>query len=112
VWGATCQGDRQIKFITEVKKVRRLKYVLLFVKLQDKYSARNTDWGVGAIMNDNDVGTYFYTLRLDQIPDYQTYEDAWLQYQFVASTVSLSVLGRSIVSRDEISLTHFTVFSR
>lgn len=112
VWGTTCQGDRSVKFQVQVKKVRRLRYVLLFTRLQDKYSARNTDWGVGAIMSDNDLGTYFYTLRLDQIPDYQTYEDAWLQYQFVASTVGLTVLGRSIVSRDEISLTHCTVFSR
>lgn len=112
VWGTTCQGDRSIKFEVSVKKVRRLRYVLLFTRLQDKYSGRNTDWGVGAIMSDNDLGTYFYTLRLDQIPDYQSYEDAWLQYQFVASTVGLTVLGRSIVSRDEISLTHCTVFSR
>jgi len=112
VWGTTCEGDRSIKFEVQVKKVRRLRYVLLFTRLQDKYSGRNTDWGVGAIMSDNDQGTYFYKLRLDQIPDYQSYEDAWLQYQFVASTVGLTVLGRSIVSRDEISLTHCTVFSR
>jgi len=112
VWGTTCSGDRSIKFEVSVKKVRRLRYVLLFVRLQDKYSARNTDWGVGAIMNDNDQGIYFYTLRLDQIPDYQSYEDAWLQYQFVASTVGLTVLGRSIASRDEVSLTHCTVFNR
>jgi hypothetical protein len=112
VWGTTCQGDRSIKFEVQVKKVRGLRYVLLFVRLQDKYSARNTDWGVGAIMSDNDQGTYFYRLRLDQIPDYQSYEDAWLQYQFVASTVGLTVLGRSIASRDEVSITHCTVFSR
>lgn len=112
VWGTTCQGDRSIKFEVAVKKVRRLRYVLLFVRLQDKYSARNTDWGTGAIMSDNDLGTYFYTLRLNQIPDYQSYEDAWLQYQFVASTVGLTVLGRSIASRDEVSITHCTVFSR
>jgi len=112
VWGTTCEGDRSIKFEVQVKKVRRLRSVLLFTRLQDKYSGRNTDWGVGAIMSDNDQGTYFYKLRLDQIPDYQSYEDAWLQYQFVASTVGLTVLGRSIVSRDEISLTHCTVFSR
>ena len=112
VWGTTCQGDRSIKFEVAVKKVRRLRYVLLFTRLQDKYSGRNTDWSTGAIMSDNDLGTYFYTLRLDQIPDYQSYEDAWLQYQFVASTVALTVLGRSVTSRDEVSITHCTVFSR
>lgn len=105
VWGYNCDGARSIRFIASVAKVRRLKYVLLFVRLQDKYSARRTDWGAGAIMNDNDKGTYFYTLNVDQIAGYETFENAWLQYQFVASTVGLTVLGRSVVSRNEVSLT-------
>ena len=105
VWGYNCDGARSIKFITSIVKPKRLKYVLLFVRLQDKYSARRTEWGAGAIMNDNDRGTYFYTLYLDQIEGYETFEDAWLQYQFVGSTVGLTVLGRSVVSRNEISLT-------
>ena len=105
VWGYNCDGARSIKFITSIVKPKRLKYVLLFVRLQDKYSARRTEWGAGAIMNDNDRGTYFYTLYLNQIEGYETFEDAWLQYQFVGSTVGLTVLGRSVVSRNEVSLT-------
>lgn len=105
VWGYNCDGARSIKFITTINKPKRLRYVLLFVRLQDKYSARHTDWGAGAIMDDNDRGVYFYTLYLDQIADYKSYEDAWLQYQFVGSTVGLTVLGRSVVSRNEVSLT-------
>ncbi len=105
VWGYNCDGARSIKFITTIVKPKRLKYVLLFVRLQDKYSARRTDWGAGAIMNDNDRGTYFYTLNVDQIADHESYEDAWLQFQFVGSTVGLTVLGRSVVSQNEVSLT-------
>jgi len=111
VWGYNCDGARSIKFITSINKPKRLKYVLLFVRLQDKYSGRNTDWGAGAIMNDNDRGVYFYTLFLDQIADHKSFEDAWLQYQFVGSTVGLTVLGRSVVSRSEVSLTHCSVFT-
>jgi len=106
VWGTSCDGARSIKFITQVIKKRGLRYVLLFIRLQDKYSARATNWGAGAIMNDNDRGTYFYTLHLDQILEHETFEDAWLQFQFVASTVGLTVLGRSVVSRNEVSITH------
>ncbi|MCC6298819.1 MAG: hypothetical protein IT314_05950 [Anaerolineales bacterium] len=105
IWGYNCDGARSIKFITTIVKPKRLKYVLLFIRLQDKYSARRTDWGAGAIMNDNDRGTYFYTLHVDQISEYEKFEDAWLQYQFVGSTVGLTVLGRSVVSRNEVSLT-------
>lgn len=111
MWGYNCDGARSIKFITSINKPKRLKYVLLFVRLQDKYSGRNTDWGAGAIMNDNDRGVYFYTLFLDQIADHKSFEDAWLQYQFVGSTVGLTVLGRSVVSRSEVSLTHCSVFT-
>ena len=112
VWGATCDGDRSITFIVTVAPVRRLKYVLLFIRLQDKYSGRGTEWGAGAIMSDNDQGKYFYTLELDQIEDYDKFQDAWLQYQFVASTAGLTVLGRSVVDRTSVSITHCSALYR
>jgi hypothetical protein len=106
VWGSTCDGDRSIRFVVQVAAPRRLRYVLLFYRLQDKYSGRGTEWGGGAIMSTNKQGAYFYTLELDQIRDYKNFEDAWLQYQFVGSTAGLTVLGRSIVDRTSVSLTH------
>ncbi|GAB4460294.1 MAG: hypothetical protein Kow0070_16320 [Anaerolineales bacterium] len=106
VWGGDCQGERSILFTATVNRVRRLKYVLLFFRLQDKYSGRGTDWGGGAIMKDNDQGIYFYKLELDQIQDYDQFQDAWLQYQLVASTAGLTVLGRTVVDRTSVSVTH------
>lgn len=112
VWGYNCEGARSIKFVVQiVAPVKRLKYVLLFIRLQDKYSARQTDWGAGAIMSDNDRGSYFYEINLDQIDNYQSYEDAWLQYQFVASNIYLNRLGASVVDRNSVSLTHCAVFN-
>lgn len=106
VWGGSCEGARFIKFTATVQYVRRLRYVTLWYRLQDKYSGRHTDWGGGAIFADNDQGLYWYTLDLSQIQRYRQYTDAWFQYQLVASTASQKVLGRSIVSRNEVSLTH------
>lgn len=106
VWGSTCEGSRSIRFTASVQLVRRLRYVTLWYRLQDKYSGRHTEWGGGAIFNDNDQGMYFYTLDLSQIQRYRYYEDAWFQYQLVASTASQKVLGRSVVSRSDVSLTH------
>jgi hypothetical protein len=111
VWGSTCNGDRSIRFTANVMPAKRLRYVTLWYRLQDKYSGRNTDWGGGAIMKDNDQGMYFYTLELNQIHRYLYYEDAWLQYQLVASTATQKVLGRSVVSRTDVSLTHCKVLS-
>jgi hypothetical protein len=106
VWGSTCEGARSIRFTANVAPARRLRYVTLWYRLQDKYSARHTDWGGGAILSDNDQGTYFYNLELSQIQRYRFYEDAWFQYQLVASTATQKVLGRSVVSRSDVSLTH------
>jgi len=111
VWGSTCQGDRSIRFTAQVMPARRLRYVTLWYRLQDKYSSRHTDWGGGAILSDNDQGTYFYNLELNQIHRYRYFEDAWLQYQLVASTATRKVLGRSVVSRTDVSLTHCRVVS-
>ena len=112
VWGYNCDGSRSIKFVVQlVVPLKRLKYVLLYYRLQDKYSARQTDWGGGAIMSDNDRGSYFYTIELDQIDDHESYEDAWLQFQFVAAAVPRKRLGASIVDRNSVSLTHCKVFN-
>ena len=111
VWGSTCEGARSIRFTTQIMPVRRLRYVTLWYRLQDKYSSRHTNWGGGAILSDNDQGTYFYDLDLSQIQRYRFYEDAWLQYQLVASTATQRVLGRSVVSRTDISLTHCRVLN-
>ena len=105
VWGYNCDGDRSILFTVTVTPVRRMKYSLLFIRLQDKFSGRGTEWGAGAIMKDNDQGKYFYKLELDQIDGYEEFQDAWLQYQFVASTIGLTVLGRSVVDRTSVSIT-------
>ena len=111
VWGTTCDGARSIRFTTQIMPVRRLRYVTLWYRLQDKYSSRHTNWGGGAILSDNDQGTYFYDLDLSQIQRYRFYEDAWLQYQLVASTATRRVLGRSVVSRTDVSLTHCRVLN-
>ena len=111
VWGSTCDGARSIKFTVQVVPSPKLRWVLLFIKLQDKYDAYSTEWGAGAILSDNDQGIYFYTIELDQIARYRNFENAWLQYQFVALNKSRDAIGRSVVSRNEVSLTHCKVFN-
>lgn len=112
VWGGTCDGARSIKFVVQlIQPLRRLKYVTLWYRLQDKYSGFGTDWGGGVIMLDNDRGTYFYTVELDQIKDYDQFQDAWLQFQFVASTVTRKRLGSSVVDRNSVSLSNCRVYN-
>jgi hypothetical protein len=111
VWGSSCEGARSIRFTAQVQPARGLRYVTLWYRLQDKYSSRHTNWGGGAIMSSNDQGTYFYDLDLSQIARYRFYQDAWLQYQLVASTATERVLGRTAVSRSDVSLRHCSVIN-
>ncbi len=111
VWGSTCEGERSIRFTAQVLPAKRLKFVTLWYRLQDKYSGRHTDWGGGAILSNNKQGTYFYTIELEQIHHYRNFEDAWFQYQLVASTITQKVLGRSVASFSEVSLTHCKVLN-
>ena len=39
VWGSTCDGARSIKFTVQVVPSPKLRWVLLVIKLQDKYSS-------------------------------------------------------------------------
>ena len=76
VWGSHCDGPRSLRFTVQVVKAPKLYYVLLFMRLQDKYSGLGTPWGAGAIMNDNDQGVYFYEITTDHITRYRDFDDA------------------------------------
>ncbi len=105
-WGG-CNGPTEIVFTVRVARTQGLYYVLLFMRLQDKYSSLGTDWGGGAIMNANESKTvYTYTVTKDNISRYRDFDEAWLQYQIVATDRSRKVLGRSLVYPDQINLVH------
>ncbi|MEW5940710.1 MAG: lipoprotein [Chloroflexota bacterium] len=107
-WGA-CGGvgPFEVKFTVRVAKTKNLYYVLLFLRLQDKYSWLSSDWFGGAIMQADSAKTvYTYTITKENITNYQDYDEAWLQYQVVATTSWRAVLGRSLVYLDKISVVH------
>jgi hypothetical protein len=107
-WGA-CGGigPYEIKFTVRIAKISNLHYVLLFMRLQDKYSYLGTDWFGGAIMtSDNSKIVYTYTITKDNLTNYEDFDEAWLQYQIVAADRYRTVLGRSLVYQDKISIVH------
>ena len=103
-WGR-CGGPESINITVRVAKTKGLYYVLLFLRLQDKYSSLGTEWGAGAIMS-GDKAVYTYTVTVDNISRYQDFDDAWLQYQIIASDSRLNHLGSTIVHYNQISITH------
>jgi hypothetical protein len=107
-WGACGgTGPSEIKFTVRIGKIKGLSFVLLFMRLQDKYSYLGTNWFGGAIMAaDKNKTVYTYTITKDNITNYEDFDEAWLQYQIVAADSSRVVLGRSLVYQDKISIVH------
>jgi CSLREA domain-containing protein len=77
-----------------------IRYVLIFVRLQDEKSGEKTDWGGGLTMLAAGKNSFYYDLSAFDVGDYNKFESAVLQYQFVAYNKAQVVLGRSDVFAD------------
>jgi hypothetical protein len=75
-------------------------YVLLFVRLSDTQTGEKGAWNEGLSMHSSGENTYFYDLLAEDVPDYQDFADAILQYQFVAYNGAQEEFGRSEVYGD------------
>ena len=102
-WGY-CDTANYIDFDVKVAPVKKLTYVLLFMRLVDKGGNQSTAWGSGAIMEKVSGGNYTYRVRPENIAHYEEFKNAWIEYQVVASTASLVSLGRSPVYQQELTL--------
>jgi CSLREA domain-containing protein len=75
----------------------RVADMLLFFRLQDKVGGGKTPWNEGVVMTPLGAGNYEYNLVSTSIPDYASYPEAWLLYQFVASGPGGTLVLRSDV---------------
>jgi hypothetical protein len=104
-WNAGPCMPRNIRITAYVDNLVETDKVLLFLRLRDKKNTLNiTDW-VGAIMlYDEAKGSFNYNIRTFNIRKYYLFKDAWLEYQLVAITENLEVLGRTQVFERNVSL--------
>jgi CSLREA domain-containing protein len=71
--------------------------MLLFYHLQDKAGGGKTPWSEGVVMTSLGVGKYEFSIASTSIPDYASFKEAWLLFQFVASGPDGSLVLRSDV---------------
>lgn len=102
-WGY-CDAPMYVDFEARVANNLRVVYVLLFLRLVDKEGGLSTDWGAGAIMKEERGGYYTYRITPEHLTHYRQFRNAWIQYQVVASTGGLKILGSSPVSENVLSL--------
>ena len=104
-WNEGPCTPRNIKVSAFVEDVINTDKVLLFTRLREKKNTLNvTDWNAGAIMLKADNGSYNYDIRTFNLRRYYYYKDAWLEYQLVAVTKDLEVIGRTQIYDRNISL--------
>jgi hypothetical protein len=102
-WGY-CDDPHYVDFDVRLANNLRVKYVLLFMRLEDKGGNQSTAWGGGAIMRKVSGSNYTYRVRPENIAYYEEFKDAWIEYQVVVTTSSLRTLARTPVYRENLSL--------
>jgi|GEM_PF-969142 hypothetical protein len=102
-YGTESCGENEITITTDVTRIDKLEYVILFVRFKDKTSDAISKWNVGGTMKKVDDNTHRITLQSEDIPNYSAYDYAAMSYQFVATDKDKKITGRSLVF-DDISL--------
>ena len=97
-WNEGPCTPRELKFAAFVEDVLNTDKVLLFTRLREKKNTLNvTDWNSGAIMIKADNGSFTYTVHTWNLRRFYYYKDAWMEYQLVALTNDMEVIGRTPV---------------
>ena len=92
-WGA-CEPS-SVKLTTHINDLSKVHAVTVWLRLENKTTNDTTEWGGGAIMDDDGQGNFTYTLTAKSFSHYREYLNAWGQYQLVASDRSLSRIAGS-----------------
>jgi CSLREA domain-containing protein len=99
-YGRNCSPN-QVRIGVEIgDPPEPIHYVLLFVRLMDPASGVKSAWSEGLSMLYSAKNKYYYDLLAEDVPEYQQFTDALLQYQFVAYNEAQEVIGRSDVYGD------------
>jgi hypothetical protein len=79
--------------------------VVLFFRLRYKSSGDRTNWNAGVVMLPN-AGRFIYDLKASSLTEFNQFKEpvAWVQFQFVATDVNRTILGRSEVFLDRLTL--------
>jgi hypothetical protein len=92
-WGS-CEPS-SVKIATHIGDLKNVHTVTVWLRLANKKTGDTTEWGGGAIMNDDGQGNYSYTLTAKSFSHYREFIEAWGQYQLVASDRSLQRVSAS-----------------
>jgi CSLREA domain-containing protein len=104
--GSGC-GTHEVRIEVQVADPGAVASVGLFYRLRNQEGEGTTEWNDGAPMTPLGGGVYALTLVSEGIPNFTAFDEAWLQYQFVALDAAGAIVGRSDVFSDvQLSVCH------
>lgn len=98
-YGGQCT-PLEVKFQISITNPAPVESINMFFQLEDKASGEKTPWSPGFSMNPLGGGFYTRTVPALDIPGSNSFAEAWLRYQFVASDKGGAALLHSDVFHD------------
>jgi hypothetical protein len=101
--GQDCQPT-SVKFTVQVAEPARVAFVLLFVRFKSKQSGVTSEWADSIAMQSVGGGTYMHDLITLEMKAVNSFENAWVQYQIVATDSNSKQVGKTDVFSERLTL--------
>ena len=97
-----CQPS-SVKFTAQVADPANTAFVVLFVRFKSKQTGTTSEW-TSITMQSIGAGTYTYDLISEVMKADDLFENAWVQYQFVATKSNSREIGRTDIFSEKLTL--------
>jgi len=92
-----------VKFTAQAADVGNTAFVLLFVRFKSKQTGTTSKW-TSITMQSIGAGTYTHDLVPEEMIGLDLFENAWVQYQFVATRSNSKEIGRTDIFSEKLTL--------
>jgi hypothetical protein len=92
-----------VKFTAQVADPVNVAFVLLFVRFKSKQTGTTSEW-TSITMQNVGVGTFSHELIPSEMKAVNSFENAWVQYQLVATDTNSNPIGRTDVFSERLTL--------
>jgi hypothetical protein len=93
-----------VKFTVQVADPANTAFVLLFVRFKSKQTGTTSEWTNSIAMESIGVGTFSHDLIPSEMKAVDLFENAWVQYQLVATDAHSNKLGKTDIFSEKLSL--------
>lgn len=93
-----------VKFVAQVAKPDEVAFVLLFVRFKSKQSGVTSEWADSIAMESLGAGTYAHDLVTQEMKAVDSFENAWVQYQIVATDSNSKQVGKTDIFSERLTL--------